>query len=146
MAQETWGRYLEEMASKLGIKDRVTFTGLVPNPQDYYAAADLYLQPATEEPFGHVLLEAMASSLPVCATASKGGKYLVATEELVPEDCGLHLDIDAPQRAAKQLQSLVSSAELRQEVGQRARQHVEQHHSWGQARDDDIGGKTPITI
>ena len=124
------GNSLEAKAKHLGLEQRVTFTGLVANPQDYYAAADLYLQPATEEPFGHVLLEAMASSLPVCATASKGGKYLVATEELVPTDCGLHLDIDDCEKAAKALAPLLTSAKERQECGHRARQYVEQHHSW----------------
>ncbi len=121
---------LEKLAQELSITERVTFTGLVPNPQDYYAASDLYLQPATEEPFGHVLLEAMASELPVAATANKGGKYRVATEELVPPDCGVHIDVDDPAKVCRELEGLLSSADERQQVGQRARKHIKQHHSW----------------
>jgi glycosyltransferase involved in cell wall biosynthesis len=40
--------------------------------RDFYAAADLFVWPAVDEPFGMALLEAQAAGLPVVAGASRG--------------------------------------------------------------------------
>lgn len=57
---------LEQMASELGIRDSVCFTGMVPPEQigDYYHIGDLFVSASTSETQGLTYIEALASGLP----------------------------------------------------------------------------------
>lgn len=60
------------VARQLGIADRITWLGNVPNIEDVIPSADLLLHPSEHESFGLVPLEAMACEVPVIATSSGG--------------------------------------------------------------------------
>lgn len=86
------------------------------------ASADALLHAGTQETFGLIVLEAMASGIPV--VAARAG----ALPELVPEQAGrLCAPLDAADmaRAVREL----FEADV-QALGQRARAHVEAHHAW----------------
>jgi glycogen synthase len=72
---------LEQLATSLGVADRVDFAGQVSAERlpDEYAGADAVLFPVLwSEPWGLVPLEAMATGRPVVATGRGGsGEYLV---------------------------------------------------------------------
>lgn len=58
---------LEEQAARLRVNDRVHFVGFQ-QPKDlprFYCAADLFVLPSRTEPWGVVVMEALASGLPV---------------------------------------------------------------------------------
>ncbi|HET7274762.1 MAG TPA: N-acetyl-alpha-D-glucosaminyl L-malate synthase BshA [Longimicrobiaceae bacterium] len=59
-------------AESLGIGDRVIFLGKQDSVAELLACADLFLLPSESESFGLVALEAMASGVPVVATAVGG--------------------------------------------------------------------------
>ena len=61
-----------QLAKQLGIADAVTMIGAVQNTVPYYAAADVYVQPTYYDPCSLVVLEAMASQLPVVTTRYNG--------------------------------------------------------------------------
>ena len=65
---------LEKYTRKLGIADRVTFTGNVPFAEipDYLSAADLFCFASVTETQGLVTMEAMAAGLPAVAVAASG--------------------------------------------------------------------------
>ncbi len=88
----TEGRYaagLEVLAEELGIADKVVFAG---DQKDVYAwmdALDVLAHPAAREPFGLVLVEAMALGKPVVAVDHAGPSEIVEHGRsglLVPAD------------------------------------------------------------
>jgi len=62
----------ERLASKLGVADRVVFTGGRDDVPQILLGADLMLHPARNENTGTALLEAVASGLPVLCTETCG--------------------------------------------------------------------------
>lgn len=61
----------------LGLQDRVLLLGQVAQAVDYFKAFNSYVSTATREPFGIVLIEAMAAELAI-VSADTGGAYEVA--------------------------------------------------------------------
>ena len=67
-------RRLRQLASKLGIDEKVHFMGYLER-KDYLKnlrSADIFVLPSRFEPFGIVLLEAIASSVPIVASNAGG--------------------------------------------------------------------------
>jgi len=68
---------LKELAAELKISERVRFLGQVPEARRYFRAFDVFALSSDNEPFGMVLLEAMAAGVPLLATACGGAKEVV---------------------------------------------------------------------
>jgi glycosyltransferase involved in cell wall biosynthesis len=68
---------LKAQARELGIGDRVLFLGQVPEARRYFRAFDVFALSSNREPFGMVLLEAMAAGLPMIATACGGAREVI---------------------------------------------------------------------
>ena len=72
---------LKELAEQLGITTSVRFLGQVPEARCYFRAFDLFVLSSDHEPFGMVLLEAMAAGVPVLATDCGGAPEVVGDPE-----------------------------------------------------------------
>lgn len=68
---------LKSLANTLGITNQVRFAGQVPDAKRYFRAFDLFVLSSDHEPFGMVLLEAMAAELPIICSDSGGGAEVV---------------------------------------------------------------------
>lgn len=68
---------LKQLVRELGIAERVRFLGQVPQGRRYFKAFDLFALTSDHEPFGMVLLEAMAANIPVIASDCGGAKEVV---------------------------------------------------------------------
>jgi UDP-glucose:(heptosyl)LPS alpha-1,3-glucosyltransferase len=66
-----------QMAESLGLQRQVHFTGVVPDVTPYYRCADLLVHPCLYEPFGNVVLEAMACGLGVVTNQYCGAGELI---------------------------------------------------------------------
>ena len=74
-------RRFASLARRLGIADQVHFVGSVDDSRPYYAAADVYVQPTFYDPCSLVVLEALASGLPVITTRCNGAGELITSGE-----------------------------------------------------------------
>jgi glycosyltransferase involved in cell wall biosynthesis len=72
----------QTMLKKKAARLPVEFLGFV-SPREFFEQIDILILPSWEEPFGIVLLEAMASGIPVIA-ANKGGPAEIARGILIP--------------------------------------------------------------
>ena len=113
------------LAEKLGIANRVVFTGLLENPALAYQAMTLFCLTSHYEPFGLVVAEAMASRIPVVGFACKGGVC-----ELLTSKTGWVV----PNRSLNQMAEIVMSLTQKPEVmpikTDAALQQITQRHSW----------------
>jgi glycosyltransferase involved in cell wall biosynthesis len=113
-----------QLAGELGLGDRVHFLGFRRDISEIMKAVDLFVFPSRYEACTLVLLEAMATGLPVITAATAGGA------EIVTPDCGVVLsDSEDRQTLAEALTRLASDRGLRNQMGQAARSLAEQH-SW----------------
>jgi glycosyltransferase involved in cell wall biosynthesis len=120
--------FLKAQAKFLGIEDRVVFMGYVPDDvlPEVFRMADVFVLPSvSSEAFGIVVLEAMASGVPVVATDVGGIPEVVKENEaglLVPPGNELEL--------REAIQKLLNDEELRKQYGSKGRKAVEEKYSW----------------
>ena len=82
--------HLKMFTELLGLGDRITFAGYVPEQKlgDYYAAADVFISPSRAEPFGLTITEALAAGAQVVATPS-------GVRETLPDGCLVEVTVDS---------------------------------------------------
>jgi len=78
---------VETLIKDLGVEDRCRLVGWQDDVGKFLAGLDVFVSPSRSEPFGLVIIEAMASGIPVVATASEGAMEIIEenhTGRLVP--------------------------------------------------------------
>ena len=81
---------LKRFVELVGVDDRVTFVGYVPEAElgDYYAAADAFVSPSFAEPFGITITEALEAGTQVVSTRC-------GAAEVLPDDCLVEVTPDS---------------------------------------------------
>ena len=111
---------------RLGLEEVVRFTGHRSDLADVYASFDVFLMTSVTEGMPNTLLEAMSIGVPAVATAVGGGPELL-------EHCegGFLAPVGAAEEMARQVVTLLDSAELRGRFGAACRARVENHFAFG---------------
>jgi glycosyltransferase involved in cell wall biosynthesis len=117
---QAFERQLHEFVTRHGLGDVAHFTG----PADVKAGAldglDLFVHASTEpEPFGMVILEAMAKAKPILASAEGG-----PTEVITDGVDGLLIRPRCPETLAEAVRRLAEDAAFRENLAAAARQTV----------------------
>ncbi len=129
---------IQQMVVDFDLSENVTFLGAKDQSQlpEYYNASTAVIMPSDYESFGMVALEAMASGVPVIASAVGGLAFLVRDGET-----GYHVPVREPKALAARICCLLDSEERREHMGRMA-SHVANDYAWSNiaARLIDIFG------
>ncbi|MBN1230563.1 MAG: glycosyltransferase family 4 protein [Anaerolineales bacterium] len=117
------------LAEKLGLLGHIHFL-LWQNKnslKDIYQQSNLFLNPSRDEGMPNVVLEAMASGLPVVATNIAGNEELISVGET-----GLLVEPEDVAGLAESLRQLIPDGKTRKTMGSNARKLVEENYTWKQ--------------
>ncbi len=111
---------LEALVHNRGLSDRLSFLGQRDDVVEILKAAYVLVHPASREPFGRVVAEAMAMKLPVVAANAAGPSEIIENEV-----SGLLAEPDSPVAIARAVERLLSDLELAERIGCIARERIE---------------------
>lgn len=118
-----------KLAEKLGISHRVHFLGYRRDVAEIMSLADLFIFPSRYEPFSLVILEAMASGLPVITSNRCGAVELLSDQSAIVIE-----DPDNTSALIQALRELCSNRERLELMALRAREDA-LGNSWGHMSD-----------
>ncbi|MEY4110966.1 MAG: hypothetical protein RLZZ46_1321 [Bacteroidota bacterium] len=113
---------LQQQINLAGLNERVFLRGTVSDVQYYLKYADIYVHPASYEPFGLVILEAMAAGLPVICRNGQGN--LDIHEE---GKTGYLIEGDEPEKFADRIINLMDNPEKYREISAYNREYCKQY-------------------
>lgn len=116
---------LKHLAQSLGVADRVTFTGPVPNIAPYLHLADLLALPSQHEGFGVPIAEAMAAGTPAIAAAGGALPWVLGAENAAAEPAGLLVPPGDADALAAQIGRLLDDPTLAATLVERGRTRVQ---------------------
>jgi len=112
---------LVTLSKRLGLEKRIIFiSSFVEESKlmEYYSASDVFVLPSLWEPFGIVLIEAMACENPIVATRVGG------IPEIITPDCGILVEPRNPTQIAEAVNTLLSDPKRRMMFSKKARGRV----------------------
>jgi L-malate glycosyltransferase len=115
---------IESLIAQLDLAKRVHLIGWLDDVRDFLGTLDLFVSPSRSEPFGLVILEAMASGVPVVASMSEGAREIIEdgiTGRLVP--------LEDAEALAKAIAELLADESERKRLSLTALQMVDQRFS-----------------
>jgi len=113
-------------AEKLKVKDKVIFTGFIPEEEkvDYYNLADIFLFPSKKEGFGFSVVEAAACGVPSVVSEVSSLKEIVINGKT-----GYLAKLNDVDDWKQKIKRLLRDESLRKKMGQSARK-FSQNFSW----------------
>jgi len=110
---------LQREVLRMGLQDRVIFTGFQTDAISYVNAMDIFVLPSENEGLPRVILEAMLMAKPVVAYNVTGPSELV-----VDGETGFLVSVKETDMFANALSKLVASDNLRRGMGEKGRMRV----------------------
>jgi glycosyltransferase involved in cell wall biosynthesis len=118
---------LRGLISTLGLGDAITLVGDANDPASVFAALDIVVVPSIQpEPFGCVVMEAMAAGTPVIGSRCGG-----IAEQIVDGVSGLLFTPGDAEGLAEALHRLLNDPQLRGRTAREARRRVRDNFSLG---------------
>ncbi len=118
---------LRALAIKLGVRERVTFLGFLPQ-QDiplFLAVSDIFVRPSRSEGFGNSFIEAMAAGKPVVTTPVGGIPDFIDDRET-----GIFCRPDNPKSLSEAIMEIVNNRALQEKIIRQGRERVMTRYGW----------------
>jgi alpha-maltose-1-phosphate synthase len=127
---------LDNAGIPANLRQRVRFTGEVSNSElrALYRLADVFVYPTSGDTLPLVILEAMASGLPIVSTTVGGIPF-----EVTP-DCGILVPPGNADAVANAVTTLLQSPETRKAMGARGRKRIDSTFRWENAAKCAVAG------
>jgi glycogen(starch) synthase len=121
-----------QLANQLGVDDGVLFLGMVSHSDvpRLLTGCELFVLPSRLEPFGIVLLEAMAARKPIVATRVGGVPEIITS--MVD---GLLVEPESPEALAEGIAVLLADPRLGSQLGREAYETVRRDFTWAMVCD-----------
>ena len=121
--EEDYADKLEELVASLGLTGQVEMRGFREDVTSELTRLDVFVHASTiPEPFGQVIVEAMAAGLPV-VVPNQGGPAEIVVDGVT----GLQYDMGSPSSLANALDRLLLDPHLREQLGLTAKSAGEQY-------------------
>ena len=118
------GKYLHEIIEQTKCSTlRIKFTGYLENPEQILRTSDIFVYFSTHDNFPNVILEAMASGLPVVTN------YVGAVNEIITNGHDGYV-AECESDYEDYILNLMNDCRLRKRIGQNARISVEEKFDW----------------
>jgi glycosyltransferase involved in cell wall biosynthesis len=110
---------LERLTDELQIREAIRLPGFMSEVEQAYSAFDIFTLPSIYEPFGLVILEAMASGCPVIATRVGGIPEIIRDEV-----DGILVPPQNPELLARAINRLIADDRLRTRLAEAGKESV----------------------
>lgn len=125
---EKWITLLWKNLADANLTSNVVFLGLISKRQslaDFYRASDIFVFPSRKEGLGNVILEAMASGLPVIVSDLPVFKGLIQNSYN-----GITVPLEDASATAQAIQELIDDPILAERLGKKAREEAVEQFSF----------------
>ncbi len=122
--EEEYVKRIEGLRHDLELEDQTRFLGYRTDVASLMPNFDVLLVPSDREPFGRVIIEAMAAGVPVIATNSGGPPEIIDNHV-----DGFLVDSDEWQEMATKLMELLTQPRLAKNIAEAAREKVNNRFS-----------------
>jgi len=117
---------LKQLVTELNLTDRIIFKGVVPDASKYFRAFDCFVLSSDHEPFGMVLVEAIAADVPVISTCSGGAGEIINCPERV-------FNVGDSNRLSELLINIIR-LDTKSEIAEGQKKHLLDHFTYDAGR------------
>jgi glycosyltransferase involved in cell wall biosynthesis len=120
--EDLYYQEVKRLAASLNLSDKVVFAGYREDVFNLMSRMDIIAHTSiTPEPFGMVIIEAMACGKPVVASSAGGGPLEIVKDG----ETGFLVDPKDPEKMGDALMALLKAPKLRDKFGRAGRKRVE---------------------
>lgn len=119
---------LVNLARENNLEEDIIFVGTVKSEKelaDYYASADIFLNPVARQTWGLVPFEAMAAGTPVIVSSATGAAKVIQANNI-----GMVLDPLQPEVWAKKIVELLENEEERMKISDVSHEWIKKNMCW----------------
>lgn len=117
---------MEEKIREYNLQNKITMTGLVNNPYDYFAMADICIFPSHKgDGLMGTVLESMAAGKPVVTTTNNGNEDVI-----INGDNGLLLEPENVEELTNAIKDILANEQKRMTMGKKAQNFIEENVTW----------------